>query len=193
MEFRYTLTESEYLRACSIKVAPLQADRPWLAKNGYALLMLLFLWFAVVCGILLADSDFSTITASGKLNRIPIALAESVTPTFIIACLYFLTLRVVHPFLSSVRAVRLRHFHSDPSCRRETSVSISAEAVRFQCSPICFSQYGWDSYERWIEENDILLFITRSRSIQILSLAGLTGPAREELRLILNTALPLKK
>jgi hypothetical protein len=190
MEFSYIVSEEAYLRACSIPVKSLGLPKMGWVKWVYQSLMFLSVWGAVVAGMIVTTHDSQFGVAAGAGVPFSTLLLTGLYPALVIWFLYSLIMQIVHPRLSRVNASRLRVYRSDPSCHCETTLTLTPERVRFQCSEECFTQSGWNTYDHWVESKGILLLVTRSGARRIVNLNELSEGKREELREILMAALP---
>jgi hypothetical protein len=193
MEFSYRITETDYLYACKIKVAPRVSQRLRWSKHAYRLLLFTFVFGTFASGLLFGWKDATAIQiemASPPLGRV---FSEAIIPALVISLLYFSVLGVLHRYLTRNTNAQLEHYRSDPSCQCETTLTVTPEQVFFRCANGCLTQSGWNIYKQWVESGNIILLITLAGVRKIVNIAGLSEVERDELRGILSAALPLKK
>lgn len=190
MDFSYKLSESEYLLAS--RIAAKRPGRPWARAltYGYLTIILLIVWGSLGAGMLLERSDLAGITAADiqRLKPAEAIIYASIVPACAISCMVFLLLRM-RPLRWLDRKSRLEHFHADPGCQAETTVTLTGESISFR-SAAGSSESIWGCYAAWGERNGVVVLVTRAGVRKILKISDLSEGKKDEFRSILSSALP---
>jgi hypothetical protein len=189
MEFKYKLTEAEYLLASKIVVK--RPGRPWARTLSYGYLAVIFLiiWGAFLAGMFLEQENLVGITAAEiqQVHAMQKMVPASIVPVLGIFGLALLFLRL-RPLRFLDRNSRIEHFRTDPGCQAETTVTVTPESIGFR-SATGFSESIWECYATWVERNGILILVTRAGVRKILKITGLSDSDKDELRGLLTAAL----
>ena len=85
-----------------------------------------------------------------------------------------------------------RIYRKDPSMQGQFTANITPESISIENTAGTSFRAGWNIYERWREEEGLLLLVLRSGASSMISLADLSSTQRDELRGILAAVLPKK-
>ncbi|WP_109485938.1 hypothetical protein [Occallatibacter savannae] len=186
MEFTYTLTEDDYLKAAAIKLAR-PTGHPWsrILSVTYIVLLYLSVGVIVATGRILEWFDLT----GDKLGNLPIGdlLASSIMPTAILPLGILILFRAV-TYLPN-RRLRREQFRSCIGCTATTTAVFSLESVAFR-SEAGFSQSAWKCFARWKSQEGLLVIANHAGTRHIVKVAGLDQAQLTELMEILAAALP---
>lgn len=192
MHFTYRISEEDFIRAHAIPVRRKQ----WLPKRQaqylYLLIVTLFSVSAIWVSILLVG---------GRLypsadNKTPVLSVDAFALSLCIA-LFFSALQgqlvpKVAPWLNGTKRRLLESYRSNPACGKDCRVTIDAEQVRFEGDEY-IHQSRWNAYAMWVWKEDLLLLVTHGGIRYTLVTRSLADPEKEQLRVLLNTVLPVSQ
>ena len=186
MEFTYTLTEDDYLKAATIKV-PRSARRPWsrVLSVTYVVLFYLSVGLIVVAGRTLEWLDLT----GDKLGNLPIGsvLSSSIFPMLILPLLIFVLFKTV-TYLPT-RKTRIEQFRNCIGCTVATTAIVSSQSIAFR-SEAGTSECSWKCFAGWNSQGGLLILANHANTRHILKTARLEPAQSSELMQILATALP---
>jgi hypothetical protein len=189
MEFSYRISEAEYLRAARFRFK--EAFR--LGRIG----KIIMIWGIIIACLMGAVSivqiyrhqpppaeqeTAETASAEPLSSR----LIENVVPLIV-------TFGIMAWVMSGRVPMGLRRiYRKDPSMQGQFTANITPESISIENTAGTSFRAGWNIYERWREEEGLLLLVLRSGASSMISLADLSSTQRDELRGILAAVLPKK-
>lgn len=189
MEFSYRISEAEYGRAFRLRSRPSGQSTSvrTLAFWVFIMICLMTLWMIVQRTANqhgAAPAITAPVTHSAHAGAA--SLVRNFLPFFVLLGAWIFLLRRLGP-----AAVR-RRYRKDPTMQGEFTVNITPQSITTRNTAGTSTQSGWNLYEFWREDKDIVILVMISGDYFTLSLAGLSEPQRGELRGILAQALPKK-
>jgi hypothetical protein len=193
MEFSYTVSEAEYLRAWKLERK---------ASSRSSLKTAVF-WISIMIGLLLLYRFIQPRQQQANLSHaqpVPHAsvtqvnypdtptpgIMEKAGPFLVLAGLWILIVTGLVP-------MRLRHiYRKDPRMQGQFTVNLTPESISTENSVGTLSRSGWNVYNYWCEGKGIIVLMFHSGTYSILSLAGLSAVQQDELRRTLKAALKKK-
>jgi hypothetical protein len=186
MEFTYTLTEDDYLKAATIRL-PRSARGPWARTLSTTYLVYFFLsvGLIVATGRILEWFDLT----GGKLGNLPIGdvLGSSIVPMLILPALVLILFKAVTYF--PARKARIEQFYKCIGCTVATTAVVSAQYIAFR-SEAGTSECSWKCFGGWNSQGGLLVLAGHTNTRHILRIAELEPAQISELMQILASALP---
>jgi hypothetical protein len=188
MEFSYTISEAEYLRARKLpSKSPAQiislATRANFLFWLFLFVLLVILWTFV--NLISRPPQSQRVSAHphpagllGSLIVCPISVA--------IFCIFAFLFFGIGPLRAR------RQYRKDPFLQGQSTVDLNAQWISIRNSAGASSQHVWNLYLYWRERKNLIVLVRPSREFLILNLAALSDPQRTQLRSILAAALPQK-
>lgn len=201
MEFNYKVTEAEYRKAQQLRFKggfrfhPFKLFLYWL----FILFCLILLWAIVQRGASRTGNESNTPQASNSNIETPkhsapessgdnaFELVMSSGALVVVSGVWIFRIFV----LPRIRLHRL--YWKDPLMQGQFTVNVTPTSFSTHNTAGSTSQMGWNILEYWRERKDLIVLVFHSGTYFIVSLAGLPGLQREELRGILSAALPKKQ
>ena len=186
MEFTYTLTEDDYLRAAAMRV-PSFSRGPWsrVLSVSYIVVFYLSVGLLIVAGRML---EWLNLTGD-KFGNLPLGdmLGSSIVPTAILPVAIFVLFKVI-PFVPT-RKARIEQFRRCIGCRVAVTAMLSPESIAFR-SEAGRSECIWKCFAGWTAQDGLLILADHANTRHILKISGLDQAQHIEFMKILATALP---
>ncbi len=193
MEFRFRLTEDEFVRGARLGRK---------ASSRSSLKTALF-WMTIMAGLMvlyayLRPSDSpapepiqsatfqAAVPVLSTSDTRPGTLFQQVGPFLVIAGLWILIVMGLVP-------LRLRYlYRKDPRMQGQFTVEMTPDFLSMDNTAGTSSKSPWNVYEGWCESKGVVVLTAHSGAYSVMSLAGLSAGQQNEVRGILSAALPTK-
>jgi hypothetical protein len=187
MEFKYRVSEAEYLNAWKVRreglAGPRVVRRVMFWVFIFVCLMLVWICLMLVWAVVNQKAQVP-VEPAPVTSSVPQAILVDVLPFVAILGVWVLMLVRLGP--GSLR----RMYRKDPAMQGVYSVEITPESISFTNTAGIATRTGWNIYESWREGRNLIVLIYHSSAYFTLVLSGLSETERSELRGILAAAIP---
>jgi len=194
MEFSYTVSEKDYLRAWRLRNKNLTAKT--IIFWAFILLCLMLLWSVVSSQSTSRPAQNSQTSAARQAGTPPASTSAPTGDTDPLLSPYrqwgLIAVVTIAVVLLTGGTTIPRLYRKDPLMRGQFTLNLTSASVSFENTAGLSSRVAWGLYEYWKEGKDVLILGLKSGSYFIVSLANLSPAQRDELRSILTAALPKK-
>ena len=196
MEFTFKVSEAEYLRAWKLRGG---SPIPLVAKIIVGIVgfwAFVFLCFVLLWVVVERSTPRPAGTGKPAATQQPAAAHQSsgtVARTLLETGGPLIVLIADFGFVLGRAPTALRRaYRNDPAMQGQFTVNITPESISTQGTAGPPSKSGRNGYASWRERRGVTVLMHHTGAYFILSLAGLSGAQRSELRGILAAALPKK-
>ncbi len=192
MEFSYTISESDYVRASKLT----QRFRKSSVRKT-----VIFWAFIVICLTLLfavVKKQTSQTDAQATEETQAAEPAAQPTPVLTAMLVQVAPLAGVLVVLGGLCFVwipylRRKMYRKDRNVQGAITVALDTESFQITTSLGTQARSPWSAFDEWFQKDGLILLRYPNQTSQLLNISGLSEPQREELRGILTAALPKKK
>jgi len=195
MQFSYRVSEAEYRRASKLRLNKGFGRRTLrtLMFWAFILVCLMMLWAIVQKNAsrtstdstpVVTQSDHDAQTQIQDRTSTSHSLIANVGPFVLIAAVWLFMYFRMFP-----RSLRRRYL-KDPAMQGEFTVDVTPASLGVKNTAGITAQNGWNMYESWREDKDVVMLLLKSGAYFILSVRELSEAERNELREVLSSVLP---
>jgi hypothetical protein len=184
MEFTCRIDQRQFLRAK--RLASKTTFWSWLQRQ-------LFLWITICFGMVFLVVLIIAVFFGSNPVTAPHSAQQGIQASIWSGAMIFAVLGFsIYMQLEHVWLRDRRLYKGDPLMHGEITVNLTSDSVSTDNSVGATSKTNWIAFEKWIDCNDLVLLILRSKSYIILDVSGLDYVQHAELCSILSAALPRK-